>query len=186
MKFIGSSLLDCTLHYQLDELCGFPKDQRWQLKYKASIDGFKASDFHAKCDGIANTLTVIKSKNGNVFGGFTEKGWLSRGGFVTDPSAFIFSLVNEDSNPFKVNCSNGGQYGICYNADKGPVFGGDGKHLRDIVIRSDSNTLQKGYSDFGYSYQHPDYQKETVKAKSILAGSFGFDIEEIEIYAKTN
>ncbi len=76
--------MDCSLQKQLRELCGFPKDQRWQLKYKASIDGFKASDLHAKYDGIANTLTVIKSKNVNIFGGFTEKEWHSRKGSVTD------------------------------------------------------------------------------------------------------
>ncbi len=177
--------MDCTLHYQLDELCEFSKDTKWKLKYKATIDGFKASDFHAKCDGIANTLTVIKSQNGNVFGGFTEQEWHSRGEYVSDPSAFIFSLVNEDSNPFKVNCSNGGQYAIVCCANKGPVFGTDDKHLQDIVIISDSNTLQKSYSYFGNAYQHPDYQKETVKANSILAGSLTFHIEEIEIYAKT-
>ncbi len=177
--------MDCSLQKLLIELCEFSKDLKWELKYKASIDGFKASDFHANCDSIANTLTVIKSESGNVFGGFTEKEWHSRGGYVTDPSAFIFSLVNEDSNPFKVNCSNGGQYAICCSADHGPVFGGDDKYLQDIIIRSDSNTLQKSYSGFGYAYQHPDYQRETVKAESILAGSYGFHIEEIEIYAQT-
>ncbi len=67
-------------------------------------------------------------------------------------------MINEDSNPFKVNCSNGGQYGIGCSADHGPVFGGDGKNLNDIVVRSDSNTLQNSYSNIGYAYQHPDYQ----------------------------
>jgi len=170
----------------LIELCGFPKDLKWDLKYRGTRDGFKASDFHAKCDGIANTLTVIKSQNGNVFGGFTEKAWNSRKGSVTDPSAFIFSLVNKNENPFKAKCSNSGKYAIYCSPNKGPVFGGDDDKLRDIVILSDSNTLKNSYSNFGYSYQHPDYQRETVKAKSILAGSWGFHIEEIEIYAKTN
>ena len=140
------------------ELCGFPKDLKWDLKYRGTRDGFKASDFHAKCDGIANTLTVTKSKNGNVFGGFTEKAWNSRGVNVTDPSAFIFSLVNKDENPFKVICSNSGQYAICCSADLGPVFGGDDKYLQDVVIKSDSNTLKKSYSNIGFAYQHPDYQ----------------------------
>ena len=177
--------MDCILQKQLTELCEFPKDQKWQRIYKASIDGFKASDFHTKCDGKSNTLTVIKSESGNIFGGFTVKEWHSRGENVTDPSAFIFSLVNKDENPFKVICSNSGQYAICCSADLGPVFGGDDKYLQDVVIKSDSNTLKKSYSNIGFAYQHPDYQRETVKAKSILAGSCGFHIEEIEIYAQT-
>ena len=93
-------------------------------------------------------------------------------------------MVNKDENPFKAICSNDGQYAIHCMASLGPVFGGDDDKLRDIVIFSDSNKLQKSYSNFGYAYQHPDYQRETVKAKSILAGSYGFHIEEIEIYAK--
>jgi hypothetical protein len=36
---------------------------------------FVVSDFHSTCDGIANTLTIIKAKSGNIFGGFTEKVW---------------------------------------------------------------------------------------------------------------
>jgi hypothetical protein len=83
---------------------------------------------------------VIKSEIGNIFGGFTEKEWRSQEGSVTDPSAFIFSLVNKDEKPFKVNCSNYGQYGIYCRQNYRPVFGGDGKILRDIVIRSDSKT----------------------------------------------
>ncbi len=50
----------------------------------------------------------------------------------------------------------------------------------------DSNTLNNGFTSFGYAYQHPNYQQETNKAQSILAGSYTFHIEEIEIYAKTD
>ena len=82
---------------------------------------------------------MIKSEIGNIFGGFTEKEWRSQEGSVTDPSAFIFSLVNNDEKPFKVNCSNGGRYGIYCNENYGPVFG---DIFKDIVIRSDSNTQQ--------------------------------------------
>jgi hypothetical protein len=58
-------------------------DQRWKLKYRASRDGFDASDFHSHCDVIANTLTIIEVKSGNVFGGFTEQEWHSKDGFFT-------------------------------------------------------------------------------------------------------
>jgi len=95
-----------------------------ELKCRASRDEFKASDFHSHCDRIANTLTVIEAKSGNIFGGFTEQEWQSEGGFVTDPKALIFSLVNKEEKPFKVLCSN-------------ECFGGDGDYLKDIFIESD-------------------------------------------------
>ena len=172
------------LQKNLLEICEFSQDQKWELKYSASRDGFKSTDFHSHCDEIANTLTVIKAKSGNIFGGFTEQEWHSKGGFVTDPKAFIFSLVNKDEKPFRVLCSNEGKQAIVCDSKCGPSFGGDGDCLTDICLRTDSE--KKNYCDFGYSFQHPDYEKDTDKANNILAGSNVFETLEIEVYAKTN
>ena len=169
------------LQKKLLELCRFSKDQKWELKYRASKDGFLATDFHTKCDGIGNTLTVIKAKSGNIFGGYTEQKWHSRGGFVTDPNAFIFSLVNKEEKPFKVMCSNEGQTALYCSSNSGPCFGG-----HDFDIKSDSNINKESYCDFGFSYQHQDYLWKTDKAKNILAGSYKFETQDIEVFSKTN
>jgi hypothetical protein len=163
------------------KLCEFPQDQKWDLKYRASRDGFKSTDFHSHCDGISNTLTVIKAKSGNLFGGFTEKEWHSRGEFVTDPKAFIFSLVNKEEKPFKVLCSNLGEDAIFCYPDFGPCFG-----VNDIDIRTDSNLKEDSYCNLGYSYKHSDYLYGTAEADTILAGSKFFETLEIEVYAKSN
>ena len=176
-----STIIGACLQNQLLKLCEFPVGQKWELKYRASRDGFKASDFHSHCDGIANTLTIIKAKSGNIFGGFTEQKWHSRGAFVTDPNAFLFSLVNEEEKPFKVFCSNEGKQAICCCSEYGVCFG-----YGDIGIKSDSNINKESCCDFGYSYQHPDYLKRTTKANNILAGSNSFETLEIEVYAKSN
>ena len=178
--------MDSDQQNQLINLCEFPPSQKWELKYRASRDGFKSTDFHSHCDGIANTLTVIKAKSGNIFGGFTEQEWHSRSEWITDPKAFIFSLVNKEEKPFKVPCSNGGQKAIGCNSKNGPCFGGEGTIVKDINIQSDSNINKNSYSNFGYSYQHPDYLKETDKAMNILTGSKYFGTLEIEVYAKFN
>ena len=31
--------------------------------------------FHAKCDKKFKTLTIVKSTNGNIFGGYTSADW---------------------------------------------------------------------------------------------------------------
>jgi len=134
----------------------------------------------------ANTLTVIKAKSGNVFGGFTEQEWHSRGDYVTDPKAFLFSLINKEVKPFKVMCSNEGENAIYCWSDYGPCFGGDDDKITDISIHTDSNINKKSYCGFGYSYQHPDYLKDTDEAENILAGSFEFETVEIEVYAQSN
>jgi hypothetical protein len=83
--------MNIELQKQLVNLSDFSVGQKWELKYRASRDGFAATDFHSNCDGIANTMTVIKTTCGNIFGGFTEKAWNSNKQWIGDPKAMIFS-----------------------------------------------------------------------------------------------
>ena len=46
------------------------------LLYRASRDGWAASNFHYYCDNKGPTVTVIKSGN-YIFGGYTEQPWQS-------------------------------------------------------------------------------------------------------------
>ena len=49
----------------LIKLCRFSSDiTSLKLVYRASEDGFAAKCFHKKCDGIKDTLTLIKTTNG--------------------------------------------------------------------------------------------------------------------------
>jgi hypothetical protein len=165
-------------------LCEFPKDQKWELKYRASRDGFKGTDFHAKCDGVPNTLSVIKSTHGNIFGGLTEKPWTSHYCVVSDPKAYIFSLINQENKPFKSVCSNRGA--IRCRQNFGPTFGDEDADKKDIWITSESNSNEDSSSNFGSRFEHPDYVKGTKRANTILAGSNKFRTLEIEVFTKTN
>ena len=80
VKEFDLTIMDIGLQQQLINLCELSVDKKWELKYRASRDGFKASDFHSHCDGIENTLAIIKATSGNIFGGFSEQKWHSRGG----------------------------------------------------------------------------------------------------------
>ena len=51
-------------------------------------DGYRDSDFHSQCGNKPNTLTIVKSTNGNIFGGFTSAQWNSIGSWQYDKSAF--------------------------------------------------------------------------------------------------
>ena len=63
-----------------------------KLIYRASRDGFAATSFHSKCDGISNTVPIIKTTSNSVFGGFTSAQWTSDWGYIYDANAFIFIL----------------------------------------------------------------------------------------------
>ncbi len=152
-----------------------------KLQYRATRDGSSAQNFHNQCDGIPNTLTIIKSTNGNIFGGFTEKTWQSTiCQYVADPNAFVFSLVNKENKPLKGICTDSDKAIVC-NSSYGAVFG-----VGEIWITSDSNSNQKSLSNFGLTYMHDDYKYGTEKAKSILAGSYYFQTVEIEVFVVTN
>jgi len=150
-------------------LCEFAIDQTWNLIYRASQDGFEAVNFHLKCDNKPNTLVIIKSKNGNVFGGYTEQ---SCGGNNIDPynsNSFIFSLINTLDKPIKIKWSAGTK--ISCDSSLGPSFG-----CSDIHILNKSNTNGFNYSELGSSYIHPDCAYNSIKAKSFLAGANLFQV----------
>jgi len=76
--------------YQLFNLATeFNETTKIKRLYKATVNGFAAQTFHAFCDGYANTLIVIKSANGNVFGAYTSAAglWSSTTGYSEDSNA---------------------------------------------------------------------------------------------------
>ena len=172
-----STILTDDQKSQLLKLCGFDLNIKFSLLYRASVDGFAASSFHAKCDNKGKTLTIIKVKgNSNVFGGFTELGWDSSGTYKNDQNAFIFSLTNQYNQPIKIKPSNTASSIYCH-INRGPCFGGD-----DLFISDNSNANQTSYSNLGHTYKHPTYQYQSNEAKCFLAGSYNFSTEEIEVF----
>ena len=191
----------------MSELCQFSNGQNWRLLYRATRDGFSAKDFHQKCDHFKNTLVVIKSTEGNVFGGFTSCPWNSISsisnsvggttyGYVSDASAFIFSLVNKSNKPFKTVYGIG--QGVYCDKARGPSFGycepilsnklniKDYTAHYDLRISTDSSINQTSYSNFGYGFKNPDYLEGTKEAKAILAGSYNFQNVEIEVFTHSD
>jgi len=158
-------------------LCEFPVDQKWNLIYRASQDGFEAAKLHTNCDNKPNTLTVIKTTNDYVFGGYTEQTWNHSVCYKADPNSFIFSLINKLNEPIKIKWSQGN--GINCGKSYCPTFGNT-----DLYIADKSNTNKISYSNLGHSYIHPDYRFETNEAKSFLAGSYNFQVSEIEVFTK--
>jgi hypothetical protein len=163
---------------QLMSLCEFPVRQKWDLIYRASQDGFEAVNFHSKCENKPNTLVIVKSTNGNVFGGYTEQTWNHTGNYKADPNSFIFSLINKLKKPIKMKWSK--NYGICCSSSHGPIFGGG----HDLNIADNGNKNTNSSSNLGHSYSHPDYAYGSNEASSFLAGSSNFQVSEIEVFTK--
>lgn len=124
--FSGSKLLTSSycslLRKWLDN-----KKRVWKLAYRASKDGWAASDFHRCMDNKGESIVVIQSENGNIFGGYSALPWQSIGSYRYDNRCFLFSLKNATGKPVKIQ-NNGphvaGQYSIYCGSNYGPTFGG--------------------------------------------------------------
>ena len=108
---------------------------------------------------------------------YTEQSW--SGQYCNnDENAFIFSLINKLNKPSKIKCINSRQAIFCHS-NVGPNFG-----LYDFEIDNNSNERFLSKSNLGGSYKHPDYEKDSNEAKSFLAGSYTFQVSEIEVFTK--
>ena len=179
--FVNSTILTEENGKSLLNLIGFSSTLVLGNLYRGSRDGFEASKFHSKCDSSSGTLTIIKTSNGNIFGGFTTENWSGYYSSKTDSSAFIFSLINKYNYPVKLNNTLGGSNAIYSDPSYGPTFGGG----HDFYISGQSNINTNSYSSLGYSYQLPftNFTYGSTAAQSFLAGSYNFQTLEIEVYS---
>ncbi len=124
----------------------FSPNDKWSLLYRGTCDGFESRDFHSKCDGHSNTLTILKAKQGKfIFGGYTTVTWelSTNGKFKSDANAFLFSLTNNDNKPIKMNVDPDEHHRAIYNDSScSPSFGGS------IYIENNTNTTRIVFLDW--------------------------------------
>ena len=87
----------------LSDWLGTP--QFFELVYRASWHGFSGKKFHEHCDGIPNTLVLIRTEQGKTLGGFTTPPWNSDKKWMPDPDlkSFLFSIDEGMKFPLKAD-----------------------------------------------------------------------------------
>ena len=90
------------------------------------------------------------------------------------------SLTNkEDKKPLKIKVDPNEQaFAILCWASCGPIFSGG------IYIADNANTTMDSYCQLGACFKHPQYAHGTNEALTFLAGSYEFQLDEIEVYGK--
>jgi hypothetical protein len=152
---------------------------KWNLLYRGSRDGFTASDFHLKCDNQSNTLTLIETTKGFIFGGFTPIAWDSSSGDKYDSSnkSFLFSLKNpRNADPRKFQMF-GAKRTICCSAGYGPIFG----HNSDIRVDDHCNAPDRNYTNLGSSFVNDT----GIDGRQVFAGEHKFTVKELEVFTIT-
>jgi hypothetical protein len=148
----------------------------WTLLYRGSRDGFGASNFHEKCDGKSNTLTVIETTKGFVFGGFTPIAWDSYSGYKADSSqsSFLFTVKNPRGSEGRKFALASSANAIYCNSYYGPTFG----YNHDIYIANGCNGNASSYTILGSAFTNDT----GINGQQVFTGEQYFTVKEIEIF----
>jgi hypothetical protein len=100
-KFPTVPRLDSRIISDFPEILAEFRGRTFSLLWRGSRDGFEASQFHSRCDGHPNTLTLILDTERNIFGGFTPVEWESGDCWKGDANlrSFVFTLKNPHNIP---------------------------------------------------------------------------------------
>ena len=87
--------------------------------FNTSVDGFELATLNAKIKNQGATLTIIKTTENAICGGYTSKMWTGGGGsYCEDSDAFVFNLENKYTPNNTSNAIyNYGQGGISFGND---------------------------------------------------------------------
>jgi hypothetical protein len=155
--------------------------KRFNLLWRGSRDGFTAKEFHRRCDGRANTLTLIADIDGNVFGGFTPVKWESHSGKRKGDDSgrsFLFTLRNPHGVPprkFALTAERKQSAINCCSA-RCAVFGG----YCDIAVHDNCDANRASCTHIG-TLCNSTYANNTAFA-DFLTGAYNFTVKEIEVF----
>jgi uncharacterized coiled-coil protein SlyX len=167
------SSLDSRIISEFPEIFAEFRGKQFSLLWRGSRDGFEAKEFHGRCDGHSNTLTVILDTKGNIFGGFTPVEWESRTSGPYEKAddslkSFVFTLKNPHNIParrFALKAEMK-QRAIFCNSKYCP-------HFNAIWIKDNCNASANSGSSLGTTYINDTGLHECI-------------VEEIEVFEITD
>jgi len=116
--------------------------------FSLSVDGSALKSFYKKCEGIKNSILVIKDDEGNVFGAYASDVFYPSSTFCGSPDSFLFTFYKEDKiHVYKATEVND-NYMYCDNEQV--CFG----NTDDYFSLSLKNNLLDGYSNTTTTYQN--------------------------------
>lgn len=131
-----------TMAYIVDpgkcfRFCGFDdQSDRFELLYRGSRDGFTTKKFHSKCDGVTNTLTIVRTTGADIFGASTTLPWHADSNWQQDNvKSLMFCYLNDEEMKMSFNDIAIGTHVSCRCGD-----GGLHRHRGGPMFKSKNNT----------------------------------------------
>jgi hypothetical protein len=178
IRFVWSSISKILISFP--PVLNVLKPKQWTLLYRGSDHGFNSSNFHSKCDGKSNTITIILTTVGFIFGGLTPITWDSSNSWKTDArgQSFLFSVKNPHNRDFgRIGLQNQ-QNAIFCHSSHGPTFG----NSYDLYIANCCNGNTSSSTNVGNAYVN----NTSIPGPQVFAGQQNFTVKEIEVFALTD
>ena len=152
----------------------FTNKSKVQLLFRATRDGWNATDFSRLCHNKGPTFVLVRSSAGKICGGYTTVSWQpGNGEGLRDDSAVLFSVDSRQKFP----CLNKDQ-AVQHHSSFGPMFSN-----KSLAFGSPMNA--QAYS--GFSAGNDQYGLYNLTAdncgKSTLTGETPqFKCIELEVF----
>ncbi|KAL0480122.1 creD [Acrasis kona] len=157
--------------------------KKWVMQYKGTKDGFKARIFHELCDNKGPTMTICRTTEGYVFGGYNSQQWTSKNCWQAASDTFIFSLVNPYNDGTRKMKVKNPQRAIYNHESFGPTFGGGGISYFDPYDIYIDSSMTRGHTNVGNAYSTFRGGFRSDEAQKSLAGSLNaWTLNEIEVF----
>ena len=142
------------------------------LLYRATKDGDTSKIFFEKCSHKGPTISLIKTKKGRRFGGFTKTEWTDKQEWKTlkDKNAFLFSL--DDKKKYKILKPDYAMRCIPYNYCL--AYGND--------CCGEGLCVHNGFLQKSDNWENNDKKVYDLPSDNCLSGEKNFSIEELEVY----
>jgi hypothetical protein len=173
--------------------------QQWLWLWCGSRDGYTAEEFHRRCDGHANTLTLIEDTDGNVFGGFTPVEWESRVWTGTSKDmvkgddslrSFLFTLRNPHGVPprkfaLKEEMKGSAIYcnsHCCADSAECDIHVSDNCNNTQTMISACRYSRNSSCTRIGTLYEGDTAYANDTQFKFVFTGHEEFKVKEIEVF----
>lgn len=145
-----------------------------ELLYRGSRDGFTAATFHSKCDNRGPTMTIVRSTNDCIFGGFADVSWNTSGELIPSNRSWLYLLKRSGKQPQKLKLTgNSNEHALYGDLSDGPMFGEN-----DLLIPNNCNTSNCS-CHLGDTYEHGG-------DNYLFTGGPRFLVQEIEVFSVAN
>ena len=149
----------------ISDMISCVKNKKFRLLFMATKNGDSASKFHAMCDSFTNLIILVKTKQGNRFGGYTSTKFGGTSHVKVDNNAFLFSL--DKKKIFKIIS---GSYAIYCYENSGPCFCQSSLNIPNHFFRKNGKTCVSG-GPFQFSEKY-----------ELNNGQEKFLVQELEVF----